>query len=338
VSSLFDKNRFLTLVLLEWLLIVAGIGLYYLFPFVSFFFNDFGDFGFTNNVEERFLRLVVFAGVYILLVPLIFYFKTLKGNISKTFRVISEIKKGSFDKQIFLGYILKFIFIPMMYFGVIEYTLLFWDTFIYLTLEGFPEGFSILKNFNQLIFPMFINLTLAIAVAVYLFGYCVEHEKLGSKIKSVDSTWFGWIVTIICYPPIFAVVFYIIPKGDQELAFFKNEEITAIVRAFLMCVILFKTWVIFTLGTKSSNLTNRGIVSNGPYKWIRHPHYLAKMIVWWICLIPTALLHPWVIGGMIFWSTIYVLRALTEELHLKKDPDYQVYMRHVKWRFIPGVY
>jgi protein-S-isoprenylcysteine O-methyltransferase Ste14 len=323
---------------LEWLLIAIGMAIYFVFPFVSFYFNDFSHFGFADNTEDRFFYLSLFAGSYALLVPLLFYFKTKKDGHSKTSQFLSVLRSGKIDKQIALSYILKLLFIPMMYFGVIEYTLLFWETMSYLIKEGIPSGYSSAKIFNQLVFPMFINATLAIAVGVYLFGYCVENEKLGSKIKSIDSTRFGWIVTVICYAPLYAVVFYIIPKGDQDLAFFKNETITVIVRVFIMLVILFKTWTIFTLGSKSSNLTNRGIVTKGPYKWIRHPHYLAKMIVWWICLVPSALQHPWLTGGMVFWTTIYVLRALTEELHLKKDADYKEYMKEVKWRFIPRIY
>lgn len=338
MSSTFDRERFVTSILLEWGLIALGVGFYYLFPFVSFYFKDFSHFGFLDNTADRFFYLSIFAVCYALLVPIVFYFKIRQGQQSKTYLLLSKLKKGKIDRQIVLSYFLKLLFIPMMYFGSIEYTKLFWETFNYLIQSGIPDDYSALKVFNQLIFPMFLNLTLAIVVTIYLFGYCVESEKLGSKIKSIDGTWLGWIVTLICYMPFFAVVFYIIPKGDQDLAFFKNEQLTAVVRSFLMLVILFKTWTIFTLGTKSSNLTNRGIVSKGPYKWIRHPHYLAKLIVWWICLIPSALEHPWLTGGMIFWTTIYVLRALTEELHLQKDPDYKEYMKEVKWRFIPRVY
>lgn len=338
MSSTFNLNRLITSILLEWLLIALGLGFYYLFPFVSFFFTDFSHFGFAENSQVRFSNLTIFAGCYVLLVPIIFHFKNKNEEQSKMTKLLEGLKIGEVDRQILLNYTLKLLFIPMMYFGVIEYAWLFWETFIYLIKEGIPEGYNGSQIFNRLIFPMFLNITLAIAVGVYLFGYCVEHEKLGSKIKSIDSTWLGWIVTVICYAPFFAVLFYIIPKGDQDLAFFKNETITVVVRVIIMVVVLFKTWTIFTLGTKSSNLTNRGIVTKGPYKWIRHPHYLAKMIVWWICLIPSALEHPWLTGGMIFWTTIYVLRALTEELHLQKDPDYKTYMKDVKWRFIPGVY
>ncbi len=338
MSSTFDLNRYFTSILLEWLLIGIGLCLYMVFPFVSFYFTDFNHFGFADNVHDRFLYLTIFASGYAFLVPLIFYFKAKKDLHSKTAMFLSGLRNGYFNKQIALSFILKFLFIPMMYFGLIEYSYLFFESFRYLIEEGVPANYSGMKFFNQVIFPMYINATLSIAVGVYLFGYCVENEKLGSKIKSIDSTWLGWIVTIICYPPIFAVMFYIIPKADQDLAFFKNEIITVFVRVFIMLVILFKTWTIFALGTKSSNLTNRGIVTKGPYRWVRHPHYLAKMIVWWICLIPSAIEHPWLIGGMIFWSTIYVLRALTEEIHLMQDQDYKEYMKKVKWKFLPKIY
>ncbi len=338
MSSTFDNKKYLKTIVSEWLLIGLGVVFYYVFPFVSFYLSDFRNFGFIDHIDDRFNKLLIFALVYAVLVPLLFYFKVAKGEDSKVTLFIEGLKQNIFRKDIFLSFLLKLFFIPMMYFGTIEYSWLFIDSFIYLIQNGVPAEFGGFKVFNQIVFPMFLHATLAIAVSVYLFGYCVENEKLGSKIKSIDSTWLGWIVTIICYPPFFAIMFYIIPKADQDLAFFINEEITAFVRLFIMVVVLFKTWTIFTLGTKSSNLTNRGIVSHGPYRWMRHPHYLAKMIVWWICLIPSAVGHPWLIGGMIFWSTIYVLRALTEELHLKKDPDYKEYMTKVKWRFIPGIY
>ena len=39
------------------------------------------------------------------------------------------------------------------------------------------------------------------------------------------------------------------------------------------------------------------------------------------------------------WSTLYVLRALTEEDHLRSvDSEYAAYAEKVRYRFIPGVY
>jgi protein-S-isoprenylcysteine O-methyltransferase Ste14 len=39
------------------------------------------------------------------------------------------------------------------------------------------------------------------------------------------------------------------------------------------------------------------------------------------------------------WTLIYVLRALTEEDHLRSvDGEYAAYAAKVRYRFIPGVY
>ena len=38
------------------------------------------------------------------------------------------------------------------------------------------------------------------------------------------------------------------------------------------------------------------------------------------------------------WNMIYFLRAMTEERHLRADPDYRAYCEHVPYRFIPGIW
>ena len=91
-----------------------------------------------------------------------------------------------------------------------------------------------------------------------------------------------------------------------------------------------------SLGTKCSNLTNRGIVTRGPYRFVRHPAYISKNLAWWITLIPIFGFYAFL--SMFVWSFVYYLRAITEERHLIKDLDYQEYCRNVKYRFIPGVY
>lgn len=45
-------------------------------------------------------------------------------------------------------------------------------------------------------------------------------------------------------------------------------------------------WASWALGLKASNLTNRGIVTTGPYKYIRHPAYICKNTAWLIGGIP----------------------------------------------------
>ena len=40
---------------------------------------------------------------------------------------------------------------------------------------------------------------------------------------------------------------------------------------------------------------------------------------------------------MIVSTAIYYMRAITEERHLARDPEYRLYMKKVPYRFIPGV-
>ena len=42
--------------------------------------------------------------------------------------------------------------------------------------------------------------------------------------------------------------------------------------------------------------------------------------------------------SLMAWSSIYYMRAITEERHLALDPEYRVYMQKVKYRFLPGIY
>ncbi len=88
-------------------------------------------------------------------------------------------------------------------------------------------------------------------------------------------------------------------------------------------------------------------MSRGPYSVVRHPAYAAKNLAWWIGSLPAFI--AWFSSGnpraalysvlaMAGWTTIYVLRAITEERHLLMGHNgYQEYMQRVRWRFIPGV-
>jgi len=123
----------------------------------------------------------------------------------------------------------------------------------------------------------------------------------------------------------------------NDFAFFINESFTFLIWILLIPLHLFKLWCVLSLGFKCSNLTNRGIVVKGPYKWIRHPHYMVKLLIWWITFMPVILTSHIYILGMLFWTIIYYLRAITEEEHLKNDNTYKDYIEKVNYRFIPKI-
>ena len=80
---------------------------------------------------------------------------------------------------------------------------------------------------------------------------------------------------------------------------------------------------------------------------VRHPAYVCKNAAWWIGSYPALALAfsqslfqgVQVLATVMAWTALYVLRAVTEEDHLKRvDGDYAAYAARVRYRFIPGVY
>ncbi|HEY7499788.1 MAG TPA: isoprenylcysteine carboxylmethyltransferase family protein [Vicinamibacterales bacterium] len=81
---------------------------------------------------------------------------------------------------------------------------------------------------------------------------------------------------------------------------------------------------------------NRGIVSTGLYRLVRHPIYLGYLIthVAFLAANPT------------FWNTALLAtadlaqlaRAVCEEHTLAKDEAYRDYQARVRWRIVPGIF
>ena len=191
-------------------------------------------------------------------------------------------------------------------------------------------------GFNTVLFPLLLSLLLIIDTAYFTFGYLVESNRLGNRVKSVDPTILGWIVALICYPPFNILVTNSIGWYANDHAFFYNSFLTFAMRLLILSLMIIYVWASVALGAKASNLTNRGIVARGPYRYVRHPAYVSKNLVWWLTLLP--ILKLVAVLGMLVWSTIYYLRAVTEERHLRLDPDYKRYCQKVPYRFIPGIW
>ena len=81
---------------------------------------------------------------------------------------------------------------------------------------------------------------------------------------------------------------------------------------------------------------NRGIKTDGMYRFVRHPMYAGYALVHIgiLALMPTLLnLTIYAIG---WWAQI--LRLLAEERLLSEDPAYRDFMTKTRWRLIPGLF
>jgi protein-S-isoprenylcysteine O-methyltransferase Ste14 len=80
---------------------------------------------------------------------------------------------------------------------------------------------------------------------------------------------------------------------------------------------------------------DRGIITSGPYKFVRHPIYSGLFVTLFAFLLraytPLNLLLCVIIIGL------FMLKSVIEERFLRDNPEYTAYMQQVRYRWIPGV-
>jgi protein-S-isoprenylcysteine O-methyltransferase Ste14 len=255
-----------------------------------------------------------------------------------SFVFVNRMKKESQisrdEKVSMLFYLVKLYFTPVMIGFLIG------NTASFIQFLSNPNSFALTKtNILGTYFHLIFYLILVLDTLIFAFGYFFESTFLKSVVKSVEPTAFGWMVAIICYPPINNLTTSIVGWYSSDFSDFGNMNINLITALLSLLLFSVYVWASIALGFKASNLTNRGIVSKGPYKYVRHPAYVAKNLSWWIMGIPFIRNYGFIaIFGLAVWTFIYFLRALTEERHLSQDPDYLEYMKKVKYMFVPGLF
>ena len=252
---------------------------------------------------------------------------------------VELIKISLEDKHALLFFLVKFFFIPLMLEFLTGNVAGLKSSFTNLTNNGWH--FSLL-SFNTYLYPVFLSIFFIIDVGIGLFGYIFEGKKLNSVVRSVEPTALGWLVALLCYPPFNSITGGFLNGRADDNNRFLSESSTFILRVIMLGFWVIYTWGTVALGAKFSNLTNRGTVSKGPYRFVRHPAYAAKNIAWGLSIIPLLATSSFREGFLMVlaWlgvAFIYFMRAITEERHLLADPDYEKYCEVVKYRFIPGV-
>jgi protein-S-isoprenylcysteine O-methyltransferase Ste14 len=81
---------------------------------------------------------------------------------------------------------------------------------------------------------------------------------------------------------------------------------------------------------------NRGVVSSGLYRLVRHPIYMGYLITHsgFVAANPTL----WNIVMLVVADVALMWRAVCEEQTLSQDASYRDYQQVVRWRVVPGVF
>ena len=225
-------------------------------------------------------------------------------------------------RQHLLGWLIKGFFLPLMF------TQMCHDI----------AKFSIYDS-SQLIslkawFDFLFDFFYFIDVGLVSVGYLMSLRLTDTHFRSAEPTMLGWCGALVCYEPFWSLI------GRQYLAYdtsfkwgawlWNSPILYGIWCAMILALTGIYVWATIIFGARFSNLTHRGIITNGPYRWTKHPAYISKNLSWWLISIPflapgspsDVLRHCLL---LLCLNGIYALRAKTEERHLSWDEDYRRY-------------
>jgi hypothetical protein len=211
-----------------------------------------------------------------------------------------------------------------------------------------PGGFANLVNPDwsdffltpQGVAIVLITLMFVIDEQIGTVGYILTMKPLDAQIRSANPFLAGWVAALICYPPFQIMgqgepLYYLAgTHGDDN--WFRVLDGKAVLLWAWAALLVFLTaayaWATVAFGIRFSNLTYRGVLTNGPYAYTRHPAYLSKNLFWWCAAMPfmvnngsmvDAVRNTFFLGCV---SAVYYWRARTEEQHLlAEDPKYREY-------------
>ena len=188
------------------------------------------------------------------------------------------------------------------------------------------------------------GLLFVVDVQIAMVGYLLTFKPLDSQIRSANPHLGGWLAALICYPP------FILMGGGSPLDYHPGTADWTVWLAnwpapllwawgaMLVALTAIYAWATVAFGLRFSNLTWRGTLTNGPYRWTRHPAYLSKNLFWWLSTLPFLVtthnvndaVRNTVLLALV--SAVYYWRAKTEEAHLlAEDAKYREYHAWMEW-------
>lgn len=118
---------------------------------------------------------------------------------------------------------------------------------------------------------------------------------------------------------------------------FSTQPITIVIQVLAVALLI---WARITFGRRSfhaaANPTAGGLVTSGPYHYIRHPIYTAACLFCWAAIATHLSLLSALFGVLMLVGSL--MRMFSEEhLVVQRYPEYEEYSRVTK-RMLPGIF
>lgn len=243
--------------------------------------------------------------------------------------------RNKYNRKVLLNLLMRAYFVPIMIIQVLGTTLSNLDLIHQLQTEG--QILAFLYFATTVLWLMdIVNASLS---------YSMESRWLENRSRSIDMTLTGWLVCFCCYEPLNQITGYLFPfapfvatQNPQDLILPSANFLitTKVIEVIFLCGHIYSD---VSLGPSIANVTFKKLQTRGPYGLVRHPGTTTKLSFW---LMQSIFYKQFwtlkIIYGYAMWAIIYVSRALTEERHLKRYPEYREYMKKVKYRFFPWLF
>jgi isoprenylcysteine carboxyl methyltransferase (ICMT) family protein YpbQ len=190
---------------------------------------------------------------------------------------------------------------------------------------------------NLRIYDFLYSLIFGVDLLFATVGYGLSLKMIDAHIRTAEPTIFGWVVALFCYQPFYSLferqyVHYDHTSFGSWLT--HNETMRWAWAISILLLITIYSLATVAFGVRFSNLTHRGILTNGPFRFTKHPAYVSKNLSWWMISVPFVMVehNPWMSVkhciGLAIVNFMYFMRAKTEEWHLSRDP---VYVQYALW-------
>lgn len=222
----------------------------------------------------------------------------------------------------FKGWFIKAFFFPLMFWELLASTAYFERSLL-------SDGLDVPYIYGIIVASIYF-----MDVCIASAGYLATLRLFGWHIRSCNPHAGAWVFTLVCYFPFFGPVY-------RALLDYKDDYLWSdwlagnpvLLITWGAAIILLKIcwiWSIAPFGLRFSNLTNRGIITDGAFALTKHPSYISKNLFWWLIHIPFISLAGEIDGltnclQLLAINVIYFIRAQYEERHLSEEPRYVAY-------------
>ncbi|MBN1981461.1 MAG: isoprenylcysteine carboxylmethyltransferase family protein [Chitinivibrionales bacterium] len=181
---------------------------------------------------------------------------------------------------------------------------------------------------------LFIPATSAMIYFFYRDPELLERRMRMREKEKVQKKLMSWSLP-------FFVIAFLVPGFDHRFGWSSVPDVIVAISFVCICA----SYALFIIVLRTNRYASRiievaesqQVISTGPYGLVRHPMYLAALLLY--LFTPLSLGSFWALIPFSFIIVVFVTRILDEEKMLAQNlAGYTEYMKKIRFRLVPGVW